>query len=58
MKPKTRITEADYIKGMRKASRELELELHNKLVSMRPAVKHQSKKAYNRKKLKNIPVLV
>lgn len=48
MKPKTRITTQDYIHAMKKASRELEIELFGKQVSMRGGVKHKSKKAYNR----------
>lgn len=45
-------TLADYVKANRKASREEEIKTHGKQVSMRPAV-FKSKKAYNRKKLKN-----
>ena len=52
MKPKTKITEQDYIIGMRKASRELEIDLHGKQVSMRSGRVHKSKKAYDRKKMK------
>ena len=48
MKPKTRITTQDYVHAMKKASRELEIELYGKQVSMRGSVKHKSKKAYNR----------
>lgn len=52
MKPKTRITEKDYITAMKRANRELEIALFGKQVSMRGGVKHKSKKAYDRKKLK------
>lgn len=45
-------TLADYVKANRKASREEEIQAHGKQISMRPAV-FKSKKAYDRKKLKN-----
>ena len=45
-----RITEADYIKAHRKASREEEIASHGHLVHHRKV--HISKKAYNRRKLK------
>ena len=48
---KTRITQQDYIKAFRKASREQEIEAHQKPVFQRLNV-HQSKKIYNRKKVK------
>jgi hypothetical protein len=48
---KTRITQQDYIKAFRKASREQEIEAHNKPVFQRFTV-HRSKKIYNRKKIK------
>ena len=48
---KTRITQQDYIKAFRKASREQEIEAHQKPVFQRLNV-HQSKKIYNRKKAK------
>lgn len=47
---KHKITEQDYLKANRKASREQELEMHGKSIR-RPAV-HQSKKTYNRKRMK------
>lgn len=56
MKPKTRITEQDYITAMKKASRELEIELHGRQVSMRGGRVHKSKKAYDRKKLKKVSI--
>ena len=52
MKAKKRITTQDYILAMKKASRELEIELHGKQVSMRGGIKHKSKKAYDRAKMK------
>lgn len=52
MKPKTKITERDYLTAMRKASRELEIELHGKQVSMCETRTHKSKKVYDRKKFK------
>lgn len=56
MKPKTRITEQDYITAMRRANRELELELHGKQVSMRGGRIHKSKKVYDRNKMKKVSV--
>ena len=52
MKPKTKITEQDYIKAMLKANRDLEISLHGKQVSMRGPKTHKSKKVYDRKKFK------
>lgn len=57
MKPKTKITESDYIAGMMRASRELEIALHGKQVSMRGAVTHKSRKVYDRNRLKREPIL-
>lgn len=54
MKAKRTITEQDYIKGMKKASRELEIAMFGKQVSMRGAVSHKSKKDYNRQRAKRI----
>lgn len=45
-----KITERDYIKANRKASRDEEIALHGKPIR-RPAV-HRSKKTYNRKRMK------
>lgn len=56
MKPKTKITEKDYINAMRKANRELEIALHGKQVSMCKGRVHKSKKVYDRKKIKNTPL--
>lgn len=56
MKPKTRITGRDYLTAMRKASRELEIELHGKQVSMRKTRVHKSKKVYDRKKSKRVTI--
>ena len=51
---KTTITEGDYIKATRKADREQEITKHGKIISLRPAKVHNSKKAYNRAKEKGI----
>ena len=48
------ITEQDYIKAVKKADREREIELHGKVISTRPTKAHKSKKAYDRKKSKRI----
>ena len=47
------ITEKDYIKAIKKADREREIELHGKVISTRPTKAHKSKKAYDRAKEKN-----
>lgn len=52
MKPKTKITERDYIKAVKKADREIEIEMHGKQISMRGGVFHKSKKHYDRNKMK------
>lgn len=52
MKPKTKITEQDYVNAMRKANRELEIALFGKQVSMSKTRTHKSKKVYDRKKFK------
>ena len=48
-KVKFTITEKDYIKAVRKADREREIEMHGKVISTRPTKTHKSKKAYSRK---------
>lgn len=53
-KGKLTITEEDYIKAVRKADREREIEMHGKVVSIKPPKTHKSKKAYDRKKNKQI----
>lgn len=53
-KEKYKITEKDYIKAVRKADREREIEMHGKVISTRPTKTHKSKKAYSRKKNKRI----
>ena len=53
-KVKYTITEKDYIKAVRKADREREIEMHGKVISTRPTKAHKSKKAYSRKKNKRI----
>lgn len=47
---KKRITQDDYIKANRKASREAEIEMHGHPVCHKRV--HESKKVYNRKKVK------
>ena len=47
---KKRITQDDYIKVNRKASREAEIERHGHTICYKRV--HQSKKVYNRKKIK------
>lgn len=49
-----RITENDYILAVKKAERELEIELHGKQISTRPTRIHKSKKVYDRKRNKGI----
>lgn len=46
------MTERDYIKAMRKADRENEIELHGKIISLVPSKMHKSKKEYSRKKFR------
>lgn len=48
---KYKITEQDYLKAQRKASREEEITLHGKPIHQRRMV-HLSKKIYNRKRMK------
>lgn len=52
---KRRITELDYIKANRKASREEELSLYGKQITNRTTI-HRSKKAYNRQQNKKISI--
>ncbi len=56
MKPKTKITEQDYITAMKRANRELEIALFGKQVSMCKTRTHKSKKVYDRKKFKQITI--
>lgn len=56
MKPKTKITEQDYIIATRKANRELEIATYGKQVSMCKTRTHKSKKVYDRKKNKKIDI--
>ena len=53
-KEKFTITEEDYIKAVRKADREREIEMHGKVISIKPPKTHKTKKAYDRKKNKRI----
>lgn len=57
MKPKTKITEQDYVNAMKKANRELEIAMFGKQVSMRGGIKHKSKKAYDRNRMKRVPLV-
>ncbi len=50
---KRRTTEKDYIKAVRRASRESEIEAHGKPLA-RTRI-HRSKRAYDRKKSKALP---
>ena len=52
-KGKFTITEKDYIKAVRKADREREIEMYGKVISIKPSKIHESKKAYDRAKEKN-----
>lgn len=57
MKPKTKITEQDYVTAMKRANRELEIALFGKQVSMRGGVKHKFKKTYDRNRIKREPLV-
>lgn len=57
MKPKTKITEQDYVNAMKRANRELEIAMFGKQVSMRGGVKHKSKKVYDRNRMKREPLV-
>lgn len=50
-----KITEQDYIKANRKASREIEIITYGKQISNRVVV-HKSKKQYNRQRDRKIPL--
>ena len=50
-----KITEQDYIKANRKASREIEISSYGKQISNRVVV-HKSKKQYNRQRDRKIPL--
>jgi hypothetical protein len=52
---KHKITEIDYIKANRKASREEEISLYGKQIANRTTV-HKSKKSYNRQQNKIINI--
>ena len=52
-KAKFTITEKDYIKAVRKAEREQEMEMHGKVSSTRATKADKAKKAYDRAKEKN-----
>ncbi|MCR5454413.1 MAG: hypothetical protein K6F33_05445 [Bacteroidales bacterium] len=45
----------DALQAAKKASREEEIRLHGKLISMRPTKIRQSKKVYNRKRYRKNP---
>lgn len=50
-----KITEQDYIKANRKASREIEIDAYGKQISNRVVI-HKSKKQYNRQRDRKIPL--
>ena len=52
-----RITQEDYIKASRKASREEEIKLYGKQIFNRHIV-HKSKKHYNRKRDRKVPFFI
>lgn len=52
---KHKITEIDYIKANRKASRDEEISLYGKQISNRKMI-HKSKKQYNRKRDRKVPL--
>ena len=56
MKPKTKITEQDYVNAMKRANRELEIAMFGKQVSMCKTRTHKSKKVYDRKKNKRVTI--
>ena len=51
---KYKIKEYDYIKAIKKADRELEIERHGKQISMSMTKRHKSNKEYNRREGKSI----
>lgn len=54
---KTQITQEDYIKANRKASREEEIRLYGKQIYNRHII-HKSKKQYNRRRDRKIPYFI
>ena len=53
---KTRISEKDYVKAVKKADRENEITKHGKQISMKSTKIHKSKMDYDRKKYKTINI--
>lgn len=53
---KKTITEQDYIKANRKASRDEEITKHGKQISMRPTKVHNPKNDYKRSKMKKVDI--
>ena len=53
---KGKITQMDYIKANRKASREMEISTHGKQISMRPTKVHNPKNDYKRSKMKKVDI--
>lgn len=53
---KKTITEQDYIKANRKASRDEEIAKHGKQISMRPTKVHNPKNDYKRSKMKKVDI--
>jgi hypothetical protein len=53
---KKTITEQDYIKANRKASRDEEITKHGKQINMRPTKVHNPKNDYKRSKMKKVDI--
>ena len=53
---KKTITEQDYIKANRKASRDEEITKHGKQISLRPTKVHNPKNDYKRSKMKKVDI--
>lgn len=51
-----KITEIDYIKANRKASRDEEISLYGKQISNRKMIHKSKKKQYNRKRDRKVPL--
>lgn len=51
---KFKVTENDYIRAVKKADRELEIERYGKQISTKGSIKHKSLKQYDRNKVKRI----
>lgn len=49
-----KVTENDYVKAVKRADREFEIEEYGKIISFKPSKVHKSKKTYSRKGNKKI----